>query len=101
MRHYTEYVPGPTPDGDTILPFDPKIVEKCVAVFADDAREFSWQFGPSVLSKSERWGTVWRADVISPRNYPARVVVWSPDSGGQGYGEGHFALVEAPLTKRA
>lgn len=100
MRPYTEYVPNPTPDGETILRSDPKVVEKCVAVFADDTKEFSWQFGQSVL-RSERWGTVWRSDIISPKNYPARVVLWWPNSDGQSFGKGHFALVEAPLTKQA
>lgn len=100
MRPHSEYVPGPKPDGETIIPSDPKFVEKCRAVFADDAKEYGWQFGQSVLSKSEQWGTVWRADIISPNNYPARVVVWWPDPDGQSYGKGHIALVDAPLPRQ-
>jgi len=97
MSQDSELVPGPTPSGETILPPDTKFVEKCRAVFADDVRDYGWQFGRSVLSRSKRWGLVWRADVTSPRSYPARVVVWWPDPDGESYGRGHIAVAESPL----
>jgi hypothetical protein len=67
VNEHPVLVPGPTPKDEAILPPDPELEAKSLAVLDDDAKEYGWRFGRSVLSRSEPWGAVWCADVSLPK----------------------------------
>jgi hypothetical protein len=80
------------------MPEDPAFTTKCMAVLADDAKAFGWQFKASILTRSGKWGLVWRADVQRPNeNHVIRLAVWSSTSDDDGHGVAYFGPVNAPL----
>jgi hypothetical protein len=86
MSQTPELYPNPTPQDETALAADPSFAEACMARIADDAKQFGWRFGNSILTRSKDWGLVWRIDFETEGsryggNLVNRVICWrSPDS---------------------
>jgi hypothetical protein len=48
--------------GETVVADEQSFVDACKAAFAADAQHFEWVYGKSLLTQSQRWGLIWRAD---------------------------------------
>jgi len=90
MKNSDQLFPPLVPKDEVVLTPDPIFEAECKAEISDQAREFKWQFGTSLLTKSEDWGIVWRMDFDIP-GVPAssglinRVICWrTPEESGKG-----------------
>jgi hypothetical protein len=77
--------PPVQPVSETTLPDDPSFVEECLSSLRNNPVAKGWEFGPSILTRSEKWGMVWRADVKIPDSDFApqlvnRVICWRKSS---------------------
>ena len=74
---------SPTDEGPA--PNDPSFVEMCLANSADVLAAGRWQLRAQLLTQSETWGTIWRADFTMPDGNvsPAvnRLVCWRGPGG--------------------
>jgi hypothetical protein len=61
MNHGYE-MPPLVSDGETVATDEQAFIEVCKAAFAADAQQFQWVYGKSLLTRSQRWGLVWRCD---------------------------------------
>jgi hypothetical protein len=94
-------IPPLVPDRETVVAYEPIFVEACTAAFADDAVKFGWSYGKSLLTRSQKWGLVWRVDfVIAERAASSRFVNRAMCWGSAGNVEGKavaFGQQIAPL----
>jgi hypothetical protein len=89
--------PGGAPD-EVLLPADPEMTERSRRVLAPDAEMLNWRYGPSVLSRSERWGMIWRTDILKPSGTRSRIVVfWSIPLEDEVYGTAYSPFADPPL----
>jgi hypothetical protein len=82
-------IPPLEPDRETVVADDPSFVEACKAAFTADAQQFEWVFEKSLLTRSQRWGLVWRADFViagRPRSSHLinRAMCWGNAGGVEG-----------------
>lgn len=66
-------------EDEVVLAADPSFETECMAAISDAARE--WRFGSSLLTTSDKWGLVWRADFTAPpvsasADFINRVTCW-------------------------
>ncbi len=78
--------PEPSPDEQPAAE-DPEFLTRCRAdVVAMSGGSVVW--GDQLLTRSPRWGLVWRADFRDPTLtnplYPSRVACWKNDAGESG-----------------
>jgi hypothetical protein len=91
--------PGVGPD-EVLLPTDPAMTERSKRVLAPDAELLSWRYGPCVLTRSDRWGLIWRTDVSLRSGSRARIVVfWSLPLEDEGYGMAFYSSADPPLAE--
>jgi hypothetical protein len=74
------------PNAEVVLVHLPTFVDACKALIAEDAERFEWSFGNSLLTRSERWGLIWRVDFTTKYggpgpNHTNRIVCWGDASG--------------------
>jgi hypothetical protein len=90
---------GVGPD-ETLLPADSAMAERSKRVLAPDAETLNWRYGACVLTRSERWGLIWRTDVFLRSGSRARVVVfWSLPLEDEHYGTCFYSSAEPPLAE--
>ncbi len=94
-------IPPWVPDRETVLADETSFVEACEATFSADAQKFQWVFEKSLLTRSQRWGLIWRADfVIAGRPKSShminRAMCWGCADGIEGTAVG-FGQRIAPL----
>jgi hypothetical protein len=91
--------PGPgVAQDEVLLPVDPAIAERSRRVLARDAEMLGWRYGPCVLTRSERWGLIWRTDITQRTGTRSRIVVfWSVPLEDEGYGMAYYPFAEPPL----
>jgi hypothetical protein len=74
MAEHDEFPPL-VPDNEIVVADEMSFVEACKAALSADAQAFQWVFGKSVVSRSQRWGLIWRVDfVIAGRPKKARMI---------------------------
>jgi hypothetical protein len=63
MDDRPESIPS-DPQGEIVLADEdePLFVAACKAVIVDEAERFGWSLGNSLLTRSAKWGLVWRVD---------------------------------------
>lgn len=81
MSQTPELFPAVPFENETIVRNDSSFVDACKAKVADAAEKFGWRFETSVLTRSEKWGLVWRADFriknqSAERKLINRVICW-------------------------
>jgi hypothetical protein len=85
-----ELFPPLVPTNEVVLAPDPAFEAECMSEISDGAKEDNWRFKNSILTKSEKWGIVWRIDFDmpgQPANYGLvnRVACWrKPEETGNG-----------------
>jgi hypothetical protein len=52
------------PDREAVVIERLLFIDACKAAFAADAQRFQWVFEKSLLTRSERWGLIWRSDFV-------------------------------------
>jgi hypothetical protein len=100
MAEFDEMPPW-VPDRETVVADEPSFVEACKSAFTAEAQQFEWVFEKSLLTRSQRWGLVWRADfVVAGRSKSShlinRAMCWSGVDGVEGTAVG-FGQRIAPL----
>jgi hypothetical protein len=88
MAEFDE-TPPLVPDRETVVTDKPSFVEACKAAFSAEALQLQWVFEKSLLTRSQRWGLVWRADFIvagRPRSSHLinRAMCWGGADGVEG-----------------
>jgi hypothetical protein len=74
------------------------MTERSRRVLAPDAETLNWRYGSCVLTRSERWGLVWRTDVVMPSGRRSRIVVfWSLPPEDEGHGTAYYPFADPPL----
>jgi hypothetical protein len=96
-----EEIPPWMPDSETVVADETSFVEACKAAFSAEAQQFQWVFEKSLLTRSQRWGLVWRADfVVAGRPKSShlfnRAMCWGGADGIEGTAVG-FGQRIAPL----
>jgi hypothetical protein len=89
------------PDREAVVDDEPSFVEACKAAFTAPAQKFEWVFETSLLTRSQEWGLVWRADfVIAGRSSHLvnRAMCWGGAGGVEGTAVG-FGQKIAPLKR--
>jgi hypothetical protein len=81
--------PPLTPDNDEIvLPEDASFTALCISEIRATPSGRTYQLGVPLLTRSEKWGLIWRVDYQVPglRLYPLinRVVCWQAPGSGIG-----------------
>jgi hypothetical protein len=85
MPDHDQMFPPITPDDDEdVLPADPSFASECMSAIAADAEQFEWRFNNAILTRSKRWGLVWRVDFTTQRAsantaFINRVTCWRLD----------------------
>jgi hypothetical protein len=82
-------IPPLVPDRETVITDEPSFVEACKAALSAEAQKFQWVFEKSLLTRSHRWGLVWRADfVVAGRqrssHFIDRAMCWGSADGVEG-----------------
>jgi hypothetical protein len=81
-------MPPLVPDHETVVADEQYFVDACNAVFAEQAQRFEWVFGKSLLTRSHRWGLIWRTDFVvanRPSSYLVnRAMCWGGAGGVEG-----------------
>jgi hypothetical protein len=100
MAEFDE-IPPWVPDREPAVADEPSFVEACKAAFSAEAQQFQWEFEKSLLTRSQRWGLVWRADfVVAGRqrssHFINRAMCWGRAHGVEGTAVG-FGQRIAPL----
>jgi len=85
MRGDLPESPPLEPKEEIVLLDEPTFLNACKTLIAEDAEKFEWSFGKSLLTRSERWGLIWRVDFVT-RYSPApnctnRIMCWRDASG--------------------
>ena len=89
MAEFDE-IPPLVPDRETVVTDEPSFVEACKAAFSAEAQQFQWVFENSLLTRSQRWGLVWRADFVvaglqkSCSHFVDRAMCWGSADGVEG-----------------
>ena len=99
-----EEMPPLVPDREAVVADDPSFVDTCKAAFAAEAEKFEWVFEGSLLTRSQRWGLIWRADFVVAGRSSAHLVNRAMCWGGTGGIEGTaiaFSQQIAPLDPPA
>jgi hypothetical protein len=78
-----ETAPSLVPENGEVAISDPAFVQECKATFADAAEKLDWHFGDFVLTRSEKWGLIWRIDFVVGRKPNEaktvyRAICWRP-----------------------
>jgi hypothetical protein len=79
-----ELFPPLAPGGDEVaLPADLAFEADCKAAVAESIEKFEWRFDNALLTRSDKWGLVWRADFTISGNraetiYINRLTCWRP-----------------------
>jgi hypothetical protein len=101
MKREEHACPGTAPENETTVLSDPKFIEQCKIDL--EAEALGWRFGASLLTRSDNWGLIWRADILTRRNTRARVAIWRRP-GTNGFGTAYFSkpfgLLITPKTPR-
>jgi hypothetical protein len=58
--------PPVAPANERTVPADLSFVNVCIANSADIAAKGGWELGTQLLTQSDDWGTIWRADFKIP-----------------------------------
>jgi len=58
--------PDREPHGEVVVDHDEAFMAVCMAHFADCEGRQGWEIQNSILTRSETWGLVWRADILRP-----------------------------------
>jgi hypothetical protein len=88
MAEFDE-IPPWVPDRETVAADEPALVEACKSAFSADAQKFQWVFEKSLLTRSQGWGLIWRADfVVAGRqrssHFINRAMCWGGADGVEG-----------------
>lgn len=63
----------------------------------DEAKALHWRIGKSLLTRSDRWGLVWRVNVqtlgMAGSRRVSRVVYWGDPGGGEVCGSAYYTGV--------
>ena len=90
--------PSLEPIDETIAEDDPAFISACLAHFAEAAESGAWRLAKSVLTQSDKWGLVWRADFQTPSETATsgckRVMCWRPP-GEEGVCGAFFGSIPA------
>jgi hypothetical protein len=94
-----DITPGPCVAADErVLPPDPAFANKCMAALARDAEALGWRYGRSVLSRSDRWGWVWRVDIVGRNGDRPRIVLtWQDPADAEHCSLAYFPSGQPPL----
>jgi hypothetical protein len=100
MAEFDE-IPPMVPDRETVVAHEPIFVEACTAAFAADAEKFGWSYGKSLLTRSQKWGLIWRVDFVIPERAASsrwinRAMCWGSAGSVKGTAVG-FGQQIAPL----
>lgn len=78
------FPPSAMPQNEPVVTNDASFVALCKARIEADVTEFRWLLGNSILTRSEEFGLVWRADFEFPgtpsdtMGLVNRIVCWRP-----------------------
>jgi hypothetical protein len=90
MRDDLPESPPLEPEEEVVLVDEPTFLNACKSLIAEDADRFEWSFGKSLLTRSERWGLIWRVDFVtrfSPgSNCANRIIMCWVDASGSPIG---------------
>ena len=81
MSQSQDISPSLVPQSELRVSNAPSFVASCMARITPDVEKFSWRIGNSILTQSDQWGLVWRADFQTKAEseqsrYVNRVVCW-------------------------
>jgi hypothetical protein len=79
-----EPFPPITPDSERVAPANPAFIEKCLANSASLIAKGGWRLGKQLLTESNTWGSIWRADFEIPGSTTTlvnRLVCWQEANG--------------------
>ena len=80
--------PPLVPDRETVVTDEQYFVDVCKAAFAAPAQELEWVFGKSLVTRSQGWGLVWRADFVvanrSSLHFINKAMCWGGAGGLEG-----------------
>lgn len=86
MSQMSVTIPDPEPQDEEILQQDHAFADACMLAMAEDMKNLGWRLGTSIVTRSLRWGLVWRADIESNNQAMgssallSRVVCWRQPS---------------------
>jgi hypothetical protein len=74
------------PEEDVVIVDEPTFLNACKSLIAEDAERFEWSFGNALLTRSEKWGLIWRVDFTTKYGGPVtnrtnRIICWGDASG--------------------
>jgi hypothetical protein len=81
-------MPDPVPKAPRLVGVDQTgVVDKCAAIGQKMATKLGWQVARTFVSKEEKWGVVWRADMAPPDDPGSamRDTCWGRSGGGFGF----------------
>lgn len=63
------------------LPADPSFSSACMKRLSNVESKLGWRFGRSILTRSKKWGLIWRVDLQPPEasnksTFLSRIVCW-------------------------
>jgi hypothetical protein len=81
MCQSENHLPQMEPQNELMAPSETAFVEECKARISDDAKKFGWIFGNSIVTRSDKWGLIWRVDFFLPgdekrRGLINRIICW-------------------------
>lgn len=98
MIDLTNMCPDPEPQDETPLPPDHPFADECKALFADHAEAGGWHYGKSMVTRSNKWGLVWRADTYTPDGQRStRLIVHRPEDAKEIFGTVILPRPDRPL----
>ena len=98
MTDLSKEFPGAVPQDEAPLASDHPFVDECKAYYADHAEAHGWRYGKSVVTRSDKWGLVWRADVYArDGRRSARLVVYRPEDAKEIFGTAYLQPPPEPL----
>jgi hypothetical protein len=63
VTEITEHFPPMAPDSEElVLPSDPEFERACLVSVSHMAEKQKWRYKNSILTRSEKWGLIWRVD---------------------------------------
>jgi hypothetical protein len=82
---FPDIVPGKS---EIEVPNEPSFVAACMADIADHVERCGLRFGNSILTRHDRWGLVWRVDILAEHESgrTTRYICWRPPDMEDGIG---------------
>ena len=62
MSQTSDLYPNSIPQDATVLTGHAAFIEACMLAIAEEAKQYGWRFGNSLLTQSKDWGLIWRID---------------------------------------